>query len=84
MSEKQYVFLGFICLLIGLLEGLYAGIMNELAVRGELYTKLQTDIYKTRLENQNLRNQILYEQSYTRIYLQETEQGYIAVKYKTL
>lgn len=76
MNEQQYIVLGFCCLLIAILTGIYETTDNILSVQGGELQSLTNQITEMKRENLILEDDILYERSFTTISQKAREEGF--------
>lgn len=80
MSERQYVLLGLLCLVIALMIGVYTTVSNALSVRGGEYQRLVDETDKIQKENLLLKEQLLQDEALTTINQKARAKGFTDAK----
>lgn len=81
MSERLYVILGIILLIIGLLLGVHDVISNLLSTGGIELDAMTSQLKKLKQENMLIRERVLLDSSFTNIASEASREGFTPATY---
>lgn len=76
MSEKTYVLLGILCLIVALLVLAYSTVAGMLAIEGGRLSQLEDETHTIRNQNLQLEDEYLHDTAYTTIESRAREEGF--------
>lgn len=80
MSERQYILIGFLAFIIGILIAIYTTVLNELSVEGAQLQRLQLETAAIKKDNMLIKEQVIHEKALSTIEAKARAQGFKEAK----